>query len=399
MTTPPPLQSHYTLIVATDHAAAEALVQALAMTGLIINSSIMTPFEATEQAFKDSEADFVVLSASLSFSTRVNLLKHARHLPTLVALRPEDADARARFLVAGAQECINERDNDGASLRRAVLDSMARHRARRRSVAGHVRQVEQLALAGQMAANLAHEINNPCTFIKANLEYLQAHIVGWTPFIEGLKDIAARSPTSPTGQVCARHADLLDLDDLTEVVDECRQGIERINKHLDQTRSMARLQSDTRDQFVDLNQAARWATQLVEMHLKNADLLLDLGEDLPVIFGRYGQLAQVITALLDNAVNAIMNAPRNGHTITVRTRHDAQHVILEVIDTGAEASNKRLSVEFDEGLNGITKEQKMHIVVAAQIIHEHRGDLGFSISSRQEGVARVRFPIAHDAGH
>jgi signal transduction histidine kinase len=166
-------------------------------------------------------------------------------------------------------------------------------------------EAQKLEGLGLMAAGIAHEINNPMSFVTANVASLQA----------ALKKLPDPPPS------------LVEYRD--EVLPETLDGIRRVNSIVADVRRFAVADSG-RDVAYDLNEEVRAALRLARGKLGSRhELDLALGE-IPMLRGRSQQLGQVILNLIVNALQATPNGGRIG----VTTSRRGDEVLLTVSDDG-----------------------------------------------------------------
>ncbi len=181
-------------------------------------------------------------------------------------------------------------------------------------------QAQKLAAIGELAAGIAHEINNPLAVIRQEAEML-------------LRLLARRE--------CPGPEDVLELkDSLRQIVQEVDRCTEIIRNLLDFARKREPIL-----QAVDLHAVIETMARLVEKEaaIRNINILRRYDRDLPLVLSDAPQLRQVILNLLNNAAQAI---DRDG-SITVETGHDEDSVRLVVRDTGRGIPPEHLEKVFD----------------------------------------------------
>jgi PAS domain S-box-containing protein len=189
-------------------------------------------------------------------------------------------------------------------------------------------QADKLAAIGQLAAGVAHEVNNPLSYVMTNLFLIE----------EYLKEIletppaAAGGTASPPARTDPAKPDRATVQrDLLQCLAEAREGMERVSRVVKDLRAFAR--PDTaRWQVVDLYEILEGALRIVAASKgESARLVRDYGEEPLRIRCRPMQLGQVFMNLLVNASQAV--GP-NG-TITVRTGRAGAEAWVEIEDNGA----------------------------------------------------------------
>ncbi len=184
---------------------------------------------------------------------------------------------------------------------------------------------EKMAAVGQLAAGVAHEINNPIGFVTSNLASLKTYAGQLLSLID------AYEQGNDENIARVRQAIELDFlrDDLPALIAESQDGLARVTKIVQDLKNFSRI-DDTGRQLADLNAAMESTLNVVWNELKyKAELVRELG-DIPKVDCVPAQINQVFTNLLVNAAQAI---PQRGK-IFVRSRREAETVCFEIEDTG-----------------------------------------------------------------
>lgn len=253
-------------------------------------------------------------------------------------------------------------------------------------------QASRLAALGEVAAGVAHEINNPNGMILLNLGLLADFYRDVEPLLE---EIAARQ-----GELELAGLDLATLrQEIPLVLREMQGGARKVKTIVEDLKNFARRAPPRHEERVDLNEVARAAARLTANAIGKAGARfeLDLAEQLPEVAGSFQRIEQVVINLLVNACQAL-EAP--GRAIRVTSRHDAARRVnvLEVRDEGrgiAEADLRHIFDPFfttrrEEGGTGLG------LSVSERIVREHGGQL--ELSSRPGGgtTATVTLPAAEN---
>jgi two-component system NtrC family sensor kinase len=212
-------------------------------------------------------------------------------------------------------------------------------------------QAEKLASLGQMAAGLAHEINNPVSYVASNLRALEGYALAVSPLLRMLREIVEVPGTGPrtlTAEQLGRmrllwkQGDLDELlSDMPELIHESLTGTRRIKDIAHSLRAFAR-EDDGQPQTVDVNEELESTLRMVWNELKyKCEVKRDFGQ-VPQITGFPTQLVQVFTNLLLNASHAIETRGE----IHIRTRLEDEEVVVEISDTGKGMTPETLSKLF-----------------------------------------------------
>lgn len=190
-------------------------------------------------------------------------------------------------------------------------------------------QSEKMAAIGQLAAGVAHEINNPVGFVNSNLGTLKTYVGRLLALIAAYEAVDAGGDRTALTQ--ARHdADLEFLrEDLPSLIVESQDGLSRVTKIVQDLKDFSRV-DQAEYQLADLNAAMESTLNVVWNELKyKADVVRELG-DIPEVNCVPAQINQVFMNLLVNAAQAIENRGR----ISVRSGCENGHVWFEIADTG-----------------------------------------------------------------
>ncbi|HET8760384.1 MAG TPA: ATP-binding protein, partial [Nitrospiria bacterium] len=212
---------------------------------------------------------------------------------------------------------------------------------------------EKMASLGQLAAGVAHEINNPVGFVNSNLQMLQTYLSDITGYVERTSALLARLTEaglhdSVVGQIqeivsWKENTQLAQtIEDARQSVVESVEGLNRVKKIVSALRGFSHADQD-KPAWSDLNEGLESTINIVWNELKyKATLHRDYG-DLPKVWCYPHQLNQVFMNLLVNAAQAI---PERGE-IWVKTWADTDTVYVDVRDTGAGIPTEHLSKIFD----------------------------------------------------
>lgn len=193
-------------------------------------------------------------------------------------------------------------------------------------------RADKLAAVGQIAAGVAHEINNPASFIYTNLFVLR----------ENLADLMRRN--SECQQAIARGnfehiraetpQTLEILEDMLRMVDTNLQGMDRISHIVRELRMFSRDEADTIE-FVDISEAVETSVRLVRNQIDHlAALEIKIPLELRGVFTDRAKLSQVLVNILVNATHAVADRPSHDHVVGICCEELGESVAIRISDTG-----------------------------------------------------------------
>ena len=305
------------------------------------------------------------------------------------SLRRRDGSTFVADLVQNAFEISGRR-----YLVTVVRDVTERHRRRE-----ELERSQRFAAIGEVAAGVAHEINNPAGYVLFNLDELDVQHERASRLVAALHEEAARAATPDHRATLVRLLQAApDSDAMAELMRDNREGLKRIRAVTQDLRSFSR--ADDRDIVEeDLNAVVRRTVSLLKNELRHrAKVRLELDEDVPRLAAQQGKLAQVVTNLLLNAAQAIVEGDADGNAIRVTTRRDDDEVVLVVEDTGVGMDAVTVARAFDPFFT--TKDRDLGtglgLSLCVQILSRHRGRITAN-STLGEG-SRFEVRLAVDTG-
>lgn len=260
-------------------------------------------------------------------------------------------------------------------------------------------QADKLASIGQLAAGVAHEINNPMGFISSNLNSLARYMDDVKRVLGAFDGLLQQGEllaalAMPAAEV-RRLRDAADLDyilaDLDNLIQESIEGADRVRQIVADLRDFSHVNNPHLAQE-DLNDLLERTIHVAWNELKyKADVVRQYGQ-LPLIPCYGGKLGQVFLNLLVNAAQAI---DRHG-TITVRTGCDGDFAWIEVADTGQGIATENLHRIFDPFFTtkDVGKGTGLGLHLAYTTIRAHGGKIHVQSEPGQGATFRVELPVA-----
>jgi two-component system NtrC family sensor kinase len=238
-------------------------------------------------------------------------------------------------------------------------------------------QSEKLASIGQLAAGVAHEINNPIGFVNSNLGTLGNYVNDLLRLLDAYSGAdSLLGSTGALGAQIARIKQEIDLDflrgDIAQLIAESTDGALRIRRIVQDLRDFSRVDED-KWEWADLHAGLESTLNVVSIEIKyKAEVRREYGV-LPQVECRPSQINQVFLNLLVNASHAI----EGQGSITLRTGHSSDKVWISISDTGRGIAPETLPRIFDPFFTTkpVGKGTGLGLSVSYGIIDKHGGHI------------------------
>ncbi len=258
-------------------------------------------------------------------------------------------------------------------------------------------QSERMASIGQLAAGVAHEINNPVGFVNSNLGSLKAYVDKLLQLLAVYEQAESGLPPEAlrTVQATKDEVDLAFLrTDLADLLAESLDGLQRVTRIVQDLKNFSHPDESER-QLADLEAGLESTLRVVWNELKYKATVDKEFAGLPQVVCHPFQLNQVFMNLLVNAGQAIEGKGR----ITVRTGFDDAWVWVEVADTGKGIPPANLARIFDPFFTTkpVGKGTGLGLSMAYGIVKKHGGRIEVESELGLGSTFRVwlpRHPVA-----
>ena len=284
-------------------------------------------------------------------------------------------------------QSLNEQLIETSSLIEAKNKKLVSTLKRLEDTQTHMLQSEKMASIGQLAAGVAHEINNPTGFVSSNLKTLSDYQDDITHLIEKYHGLignlnAEENNNSMSNGIKSKIEEIAGfekdidveflLEDIVDLIGDCREGTDRIKKIVIDLKDFAHPGEEV-IQATDINNGLVSTLNVVNNEIKyKATVHKDFGQ-IPPVKGVPQQLNQVFMNILVNAAQAI---EKKGD-IHIKTRLVDQKVSITISDTGCGIPEESLTKIFDPFFTtkDVGKGTGLGMNIAYNIIQKHQGTI------------------------
>lgn len=306
-----------------------------------------------------------------SFNKMVNTLAEENHSRSA-------AEAELKSLNASLEEIVNERTQALSQKNQELEKSNVELKETQQLLF----QAEKMASVGQLAAGVAHEINNPIGFVSSNLSTLKDYLAVQQLLLELVKKLdpdsdyeTLQKKLKEMQRFYAQH----DLDFITEdippLLEESSDGLSRVSEIVKGLKMFSRIDAEE-FQWYDLNHCLNTTLTMVNNKLKYVcKVEKQLGE-LPMVFFNLGKMTQVLTNLLINAGQAIESTGKQG-VIKITTQRSGPVVTITIQDDGCGIETENLEKLFNPFFTTKPEGQGtgLGLSITYGIIQEHGGSI------------------------
>ncbi|NOX38856.1 MAG: hypothetical protein GXO78_15100 [Calditrichaeota bacterium] len=261
-------------------------------------------------------------------------------------------------------------------------------------------QSEKMSSLGQLVAGVAHELNNPISFVYANLKTLQEYVEALSRLLEViLKQRDARDLPEKLKETVQQLQDQYDLDfilnDLNGLIQESLDGSRRVKEVVQNLRNFSRL-DEAAFKSVDLHEGLESTLTLLRHEIRDRIRVHKKYGELPRIVCQPGQINQVFMNLLLNAIQAI----EGKGNIWITTRSEGDRVCVEIRDDGKGIPADVLSRIFDPFFTTkpVGQGTGLGLSISYRIIQDHGGRIEVESQEGKGTCFRIYLPLSRETG-
>lgn len=307
----------------------------------------------------------------------------------------DEADCTTAQLIGNDLWRITRRMRAEAALKQKMEELMVLNE-RLDETNNRLLQSEKLASLGQLAAGVAHEINNPIGYVSSNLHSLAGYVDDLLAIDTLYSEIDRQHGAGLPDAFNRTRQFKRDVDhgfivrDIQHLLQESREGLARVRKIVEDLKNFSRI-GGTGWERVNLHEGLESTLNIVWNELKyKAEINRDYA-DLPAVLCIPSQINQVFLNLLTNAAQAIETHGRIG----IRSGSDSENVWIEISDDGVGMSAEHLERIFDPfyTTKPVGQGTGLGLSLSWGIVQRHHGRIGVNSEEGRGTCFRVTLPI------
>ncbi|HKC62205.1 MAG TPA: ATP-binding protein [Pyrinomonadaceae bacterium] len=296
-----------------------------------------------------------------------------------------------RTLIRNSRQYKIDLERSNAELRQSKAE-LEHRKSELERLQAQIVHAEKMASLGQLAAGVAHELNNPAGFIFGNMDVLKECAQG----LERLLNFYERTSLNESERAeAALIKDEIDyanaLEDLRSIIIDCRDGAERIRDVVQNLCTFSHL-GEAEFKKVDIHEGLDSTIRLLSRFYTSGHIKLRREySELPPVDCYAGQLNQVWMNLLANAAHAV----KDGGEVSVKTGYEGDRVVVTISDTGCGIPPEAMKRIFDPFFTTkpIGEGTGLGLSVTYSIIERHKGTISVESQSGIGTTFTISIPV------
>jgi signal transduction histidine kinase len=420
-----------TVLILDDDPSCRILLKSCLKKSLKDNREITVlekeSLKETIETLEQNKCDILLIDLNLPDSQGLSTLDtvHARFpdIPKVVITGETDQTIGLQAMSHGAQEYLVKGEYTSQSLGKSIFYAFERKRLQKskdeafeqlekankqiRTAQSQIIQNEKMASIGQLAAGVAHEMNNPIGFVVCNFETLDKYIQKIKTLLHQYEQLAETVQGAAEPRLLDEVLQIKNLrsqlkidfvmEDLKALFDESQEGLSRVTAIIRNLRDFSRVDQIGEVAEYDLNQGLKSTLTVCQNEIKYACEIKTEFNEIPRIYCNPGQVNQVFLNILVNAAQAIasQNRSEKGH-IVIQTSSDAEWISCQIQDDGPGIPQENLKKVFDPFFTTkpVGKGTGLGLSISYDIIvNKHKGQLSVNSTLGQGTTFVIKLPI------
>lgn len=255
----------------------------------------------------------------------------------------------------------------------------------------HLMRSEKMAGIGQLAAGVAHEINNPIGYVFSNLKTLAGYMHDMLRIIDAIDQVDSVDDLRQL-------KNSLEYDyirsDVGALIDESEEGISRVKKIITALKDFSHMDEEG-FRKADLHRGFETTLNIISNELRHKAKVLKEYGTMPMVECNPSQINQVFMNLMINATHATQGMGPEPGTITIRTNHDDHWAWFEVQDTGRGMDEQTMARIFEPFFTTkpVGQGTGLGLSLSYSIVQKHQGHIEVFSEPGKGTRFRISLPI------
>jgi len=322
-----------------------------------------------------------------------------KHIYFIMLSTVNDIGTKVKGLTQGADDYIIKKTAEQEVLARVRAGMRVRHLQNElKQTYMRTYENEKLASVGQLAAGVAHEINNPLGFVTSNLSSMANYVKHLKSFVENVKGLVPAETKKEMASLLKKNKVDYILDDAGDLIGESLVGARRVSEIV---RALMNFSNVERPQAMpfQVNQGLEDTLRIAQSRIAGiADIELELA-DLPEILCFPQQLNQVFLNVLLNALQAIEKKGQGRGRIAIKSWEEDDFIFVQFSDNGSGVRQENLNKIFNPFFTtrDVGEGAGLGLSVALQMVKKHNGGIDVSSDEGRGCDVTIRLHSAIDA--
>lgn len=381
--------------------------------------------KAVLEVLEHTEADIILLDIVMPEMSGIEVLKILRgnrkhkDLQIIMLTSIQDKNVLKECFELGANDYINKPIEQIEFISRIkasmnvrayqknlnyTLDILEKQNRKLKEAHFHLLQKEKMAAIGELAAGIAHEINNPIAYISSNFESLNKYINRIKAVYTACDIVVklAESGRADAGELTGKLREVSELkerlsidyiiEDLESLIHDSMEGTGKVAKIVQSLRSFTKSSDVDENSYWDFNIVIEEVLLMIQNEVEKTARIEKSFSDLPLVLCNKIEMAQVLINILSNAIQAIKSQQRKDiGKIMIKTYSSGCNIICEISDDGPGIEPDIMGKIFDPFFT--TKDVGAGIGLGLSIsydivVSKHKGELSAK-SELQKGATFI----------
>lgn len=257
-------------------------------------------------------------------------------------------------------------------------------------------QNEKMVALGQLVAGIAHEINNPLSFVINNAQICQQALMDYNSLLLAYRDIKTMLPVEKIQAIDVLETDIdieYMMNNIPGLFNDISGGLERIRRIVLDLRNFSRL-DEAEKKRANIIEGIESTLNLISHNIKHRIDVIKEYANIPEVYCYPSQLNQVLMNVMVNAIQAMPD----GGNLTIRTQCDASTVYIRIIDQGMGIPAELLSRVFEPFFTtkSVGSGTGLGLSISYGIMQKHKGTISYESDVGKGTTCTLTLPIDDD---